>query len=66
MVGGNLISAIDLNDYYLRMTAFEFRRLVDWMKDPKRKPANLAFTAGACRDAARAFEQAEEEKQRGE
>ena len=39
------------------LTASEYQRLVEWMKDPKRKSAITAFTASACRDAARAFEQ---------
>lgn len=38
------------------LTAFEFERLILWMKDPKRKSAETAFTSGACRDAARCFE----------
>lgn len=39
-----------------RLTAFEYKHLVAWMKDPNRKPAIIAFTASACRDMARAFE----------
>ena len=42
------------------LTLLEYQRLVAWMKDPKRKPAILEFTASACRDAARAFEEAHE------
>lgn len=38
------------------ITAFEYQRLRDWFSDPKRKPSHLAFTAGAARDAASAFE----------
>ena len=53
---------IDLTNYYLRMTAYEFGRLVEWMKNPKREPAGTAFTAGACRDAARAFKMAKMEE----
>lgn len=41
-----------------KLTVSEYERLVAWMKDPKRKPAILAFTDSACRDAARAFEEA--------
>jgi len=37
-------------------SANEFHRLVEWMKNPDRKPANIAFTAGETRQAARAFE----------
>ena len=39
------------------MTLFEYQRLVSWMKDPCRKPAILAFTAGTLRQCARAFEE---------
>jgi hypothetical protein len=35
---------------------FEYERLVEWFHDPKRKPAIHAFTAGAARTAAYAFE----------
>lgn len=38
------------------LSDYEFRSLVIWMKDKKRKPADTAFTSGACRDAAIAFE----------
>ena len=34
----------------------DWMRLRDWFADPNRKPANIAFTAGAARDAATAFE----------
>lgn len=40
------------------LTEFEWRRLVAWMRDPKREPSHLAFTAGHARDAASAFEAA--------
>ena len=36
------------------MSTFDYERLVEWMKDPDRKPPEIAFTAGAARDAARA------------
>jgi len=39
------------------LSAFEYKQLVEWMKNPNRKPAYTAFTVGACRDAARAFEE---------
>lgn len=39
------------------LSKFEYERLVRWMKDPERKEASAAFTAGAARDAARAFEE---------
>lgn len=39
--------------------AGEWLRLVEWFADSRRKPADTAFTAGACRDAARAFEEAQ-------
>lgn len=38
------------------LSSFDFERLMEWMKNPDRKPAAGAFTAGAARDAARAFE----------
>ena len=38
------------------LTAFEYTRLISWMKDLNREPAITAFTSGACRDAGRAFE----------
>lgn len=38
------------------LSAFDYERLVEWMADPNRRPAQTAFTAGAARDAARAFE----------
>lgn len=38
------------------MSSFDYIRLVAWMKDVQRKAANEAFTAGAARDAAYAFE----------
>ena len=38
------------------LTAFECRRLVEWIKDKNRKPAHSQFTASALRDAARAVE----------
>ena len=41
----------------LKMTGEEFLKLVLWMRDPNRKPANEAFSEGADRDAAYAFEQ---------
>ncbi len=41
------------------LTVFEFSRLEEWFSDTNRKPAALSFTAGACRDAATAFEQAQ-------
>lgn len=34
----------------------DYKRIIRWMKDPKRKPANLAFTEGAERQIAYAFE----------
>lgn len=42
----------------------EYERLVEWMNNPNRKPANTAFTASACRDAARAFEESERAAQK--
>ena len=39
------------------MTWFDYSRLVMWMKDPARKPAIHAFTAGTLRQCARAFEE---------
>lgn len=39
------------------LDTYDYVRLVEWMKDPP-EPANTAFTAGALRDAARAFEDA--------
>lgn len=36
----------------------DYRKLAAWFADPKRKPALTAFTAGAARDAASAFEAA--------
>lgn len=36
------------------MTAFEYERLVAWLKDPNRKEPMFAFTAGVLRTAARA------------
>ena len=42
------------------LSPLDYKRLVKWMKESKRKPAIIAFTAGACRDAARAFEEAGE------
>lgn len=47
-----------------RLSASEYERLVAWIKDPKRKPAHIAFTASACRDAARAIEASEILKKR--
>ena len=41
------------------LTGSEYTRLVEWMNDPERKEAIIAFTASACRDAARAFERCE-------
>lgn len=41
------------------LSADEWMRLRDWMADPARKPANSAFTSGAVRDAATAFESAQ-------
>ena len=38
------------------LTASEWLRLSAWFADPDRKPAITSFTAGACRDAATAFE----------
>ncbi|UOF78272.1 copg antitoxin of type II toxin-antitoxin system [Caudoviricetes sp.] len=38
------------------LTLSEYKRLIEWMNNPNRKPAHVAFTASACRDAARAFE----------
>lgn len=35
----------------------DYQRLVEWMDDRNRQPAIIAFTAGAARDAARAFEE---------
>lgn len=35
---------------------FDYKRFLAWLKDPERKPANLAFTAGIERDAAYAVE----------
>lgn len=40
------------------LSAYDFDRLVSWFRDPHRQPAHLAFTAGAARDAATAFETA--------
>jgi hypothetical protein len=40
------------------MAPFDYERLLSWMKDSNRKPANIAFTAGYLRDAATAFEAA--------
>lgn len=40
------------------LTELEWRSLVAWMRDPKREPSHLAFTAGHARDAASAFEAA--------
>ncbi len=34
----------------------DWQKLRDWFANPKRKPANVAFTAGAARDAATAWE----------
>lgn len=42
--------------YKDKLSISEYKRLVEWMKNSVRKPAINAFTAGACRDAARAFE----------
>lgn len=39
-------------------SADEWLRLVAWMRDAKRHPAVVSFTAGHLRDAATAFEQA--------
>jgi hypothetical protein len=39
------------------LTYFTYRALVDWMANPKRKPADIAFTSGPARDAGRAFEE---------
>ena len=39
------------------LTSSEYRRLIAWMQNQQRQPAIIAFTAGACRDAARAFEE---------
>lgn len=39
------------------LSPFDYRALVDWMKDPNRKEAIHAFTAGPARDAGRAFEE---------
>ena len=39
------------------LSASEYTRLVEWVKNPTREPANTAFTASACRDAARAIEE---------
>jgi hypothetical protein len=36
--------------------AEDYRRLREWLSDPERKPASLAFTAGPLRDAATAAE----------
>lgn len=44
------------------LSAWEYKRLAEWLRDAKRKPANVAFTASACRDAARVFEQWIEER----
>lgn len=40
------------------MSVHDHERLVAWMRDPNRKPADVAFTAGAARSAATAFEEA--------
>ena len=40
------------------LSTFDYERLVAWMRDPQRMPASTAFTAGATRDAASAFEEA--------
>lgn len=40
------------------LSEYDWDKLVAWMRDPVRKPANTAFTAGAARDAATAFESA--------
>jgi len=34
----------------------DFKRVIEWMNDPKRKPAMLAFTAGPERNIGYAFE----------
>ena len=39
------------------MSLSDYQRLVEWIKNPDRKPAEAAFTAGYLRDAARAFEE---------
>ena len=36
------------------MTAFEYERFVEWLKDPNREKPMFAFTAGVLRTAARA------------
>lgn len=40
----------------LKITPSEMNRLVEWAVQDKRKPAIIAFTAGAARDCARVFE----------
>ena len=58
----------DREVHRLRLGGFsplDYQRLVEWMKDPNRKPATTAFTAGMARDAARAFEDSGIEKRGG-
>jgi hypothetical protein len=38
------------------MSGFEYERLIEWMKDPKRKPAIIAFTSGHTPPAPPAIE----------
>ncbi len=40
----------------LKLTPDEMIRLVEWARKENRKPAIVAFTAGAARDCARVFE----------
>lgn len=45
-------------DFPDALSGNEWLKLRDWFANPDRKRANLAFTAGAARDAATAFESA--------
>jgi hypothetical protein len=38
------------------LSPIEYINLLGWLNNPNREPAQTHFTAGACRDAARAFE----------
>lgn len=38
------------------LTVHDWRKLAAWWADPARKPAMFAFTQGAARDAATAYE----------
>lgn len=39
------------------LSAYDYRKLVEWFIDDNRNPATTAFTAGAAKDAATAYEQ---------